>query len=174
MEDEMDNPIKRARQNKKSQKAGIAMDMNAMVDLAFLLLTFFMLTTTMLKPKAMELVMPVPDKEDETTEVLTIKESRAITLIPLPDNMLVYYQGFSEAVIEKSVYGASGIRSVLLEHRNTTDKPIIIIKAHPNSTFENLIELIDEMNITKIERYAIDQFGPKEVQLLAAAGINLQ
>ncbi|MBK7425649.1 MAG: hypothetical protein IPI60_00725 [Saprospiraceae bacterium] len=62
----------------------------------------------------------------------------------------------------------------MLEHRKTTDKPIIIIKAHPNSSFENLIELIDEMNITRIERYAIDQFGPKEEQLLAEAGANLQ
>lgn len=174
MEDEVDNPIKRARQNKKSKIGGIVMDMNSMVDLAFLLLTFFMLTTTMLKPKAMEIVMPVPGEDDETTEVLTIKESRAITLIPMPDNELLYYQGFSEAVVEKSAYGASGIRAVLLEHRNTTDKPIIIIKAHPNSTFENLIELIDEMNITRIDRYAIDQFGPKEQQLLAKSGINIQ
>ncbi|MBK7425648.1 MAG: biopolymer transporter ExbD [Saprospiraceae bacterium] len=94
IEDEMDNPIKRARQNKKSKNAGIVMDMNAMVDLAFLLLTFFMLTTTMLKPKAIELVMPVPDGDDQSTEVLTIKESRAITLIPMPDNELFYYQGF--------------------------------------------------------------------------------
>lgn len=174
IEDEMDNPIKRARQNKKSKNAGIVMDMNAMVDLAFLLLTFFMLTTTMLKPKAIELVMPVPDGDDQSTEVLTIKESRAITLIPMPDNELFYYQGFSEAVAKSSTYGASGIRAVLLEHRKTTDKPIIIIKAHPNSSFENLIELIDEMNITRIERYAIDQFGPKEEQLLAEAGVNLQ
>lgn len=172
MEDEMDNPIKRARQNKKSKSGGIIMDMNAMVDLAFLLLTFFMLTTTMLKPKAMELVMPVPDEEEQSSEVLTIKESRAITLIPMPDNDLYYYQGFSEAVVQKSEYGASGIRALLNKHRETTDNPIIIIKAHPNSTFENLVELIDEMNITRIDRYAIDQFGSKEEQLLADAGIN--
>lgn len=175
MRDEMDNPIKRGRQNKKAQSGSIIMDMNAMVDLAFLLLTFFMLTTTMLKPKAIELVMPVPDEDDdETTEVLTIKESRAITLIPMPDNELYYYQGFSEAVVEISTYGALGIRSILLDHVETTDEPIIIIKAHPESTFENLIALIDEMNITRIERYAIDQYGPKEEQLLAEAGINLK
>lgn len=174
MEDEMDNPIKRARQNKKSKTGGIVMDMNAMVDLAFLLLTFFMLTTTMLKPKAIELVMPVPDENEQSTEVLTIKESRAITLIPMPDNELYYYQGFSEALVQKTEYGASGIRAVLLKHSETTDKPIIIIKAHPNSSFENLVALIDEMNITRIDRYAIDQFGTKEEQLLADAGINAE
>jgi len=174
MEDEIDNPIKRTRQNKKNQQGSIVMDMNAMVDLAFLLLTFFMLTTTMVKPKAIELVMPVPDlDDDETTEVLNIRESRAITLIPMPDNELYYYQGFSEAVVQAATYGAGGIRAVLLNHVEQVDDPVIIIKAHPDSTFENLIELIDEMNITRIDRYAIDQFGPNEVKLLAEAGINL-
>jgi biopolymer transport protein ExbD len=174
LDDELDNPLRQARKGKKYQKEGIVMDMNAMVDLAFLLLTFFMLTTTMLKPKAIELVMPVPDNEDEELiETLEIKESRAITIIPLSDERLYYYIGFSKAEAIETNYGKDGIRKILLEHQSNTTDPIAIIKPHPESIYENLIELIDEMNITRIDRYAIDKFGESELQLLLKKGIAL-
>jgi len=174
IEEEFENPLKRNRKSRKYGKEDIVMDMNSMVDLAFLLLTFFMLTTTMLKPKAIELVMPVPDKEeDEITEVQTIKESRALTLVPLPDNELYYFKGFSKATLIKSDYGKDNIRAVLIDHRDQTEDPIVIIKAHPDAVFENLIDLIDELNISRIERYAIDKFGDNELKLIEEAGINL-
>jgi len=175
IEEEFANPLKRSRKDKRHKKDEITMDMNSMVDLAFLLLTFFMLTTTMLKPKAIELVMPVPDKDDDDiTEVQTIKESRALTLVPLPDNELYYFKGFSEAKLIQSDYGKDHIRAVLLDHRDNTEDPIVIIKSHPEAIFENLIDLIDELNITRIERYAIDKFGPNEQKLIEEAGVNLK
>ena len=174
LDDELDNPLRQARKGKKYQKEGIMMDMNAMVDLAFLLLTFFMLTTTMLKPKAIELVMPVPEKDDEEqTETLEIKESRAITIIPLSDGRLYYYIGFSKAEALETSYGKEGIRQVLLDHQSNTTDPIAIIKPHPESLYENLINLIDEMNITRIDRYAIDKFGKSDEQLLVDGGVSL-
>jgi biopolymer transport protein ExbD len=173
MEDEFRNPIKEARHGRLKDKKGIVMDMNAMVDMAFLLLTFFMLTTTMVKPKVIELVMPVPDKDEEVKEVQTIKESRALTLLPLPDNKLYWYRGFSEAEPFEAKYGAEGIRKVLLEHKTSITDPIVIIKPHPQSRFENLVDLIDEMNITRIDRYAIDEFNDFEKELLESAGVNL-
>ena len=174
MENEFYNPIKEGRSAKFKQKASITTDMNAMVDLAFLLLTFFMLTTTMVKPKVIELVMPVPDDEDtEETVVQTIRESRALTIMALPDNELYYYTGFSEEEAIDTAYGPDGIRSVLIDHNESQDDPIVIIKAHPESIFENIIDLIDEMNITRMERYAFDEFGDKEFELLSDIGVNL-
>lgn len=174
MENEFYNPIKEGRSTKHKSKANVTTDMNAMVDLAFLLLTFFMLTTTMVKPKVIELVMPVPDDEDtEEAIVQTIKESRALTILALPDNELYYYIGFSEAKAIETEYGATGIRSVLKEHQENQTEPIIIIKAHPESIFENIVDLIDEMNITRMERYAFDKFGDKEFELLSQEGVNL-
>jgi biopolymer transport protein ExbD len=174
IDDELNNPLKQSRKSRKSAKDSIVMDMNAMVDLAFLLLTFFMLTTTMIKPKAIELVMPVPDEDDsEIVEVQKIKESRALTVIPVSNNRVFYYTGFSKAELSETRFGADGIREVLQEHIDAVNEPVVILKPHPDCVFENIIDLIDEMNITKIERYAIDEFSEADKNLFDSKGIQL-
>jgi len=172
-EEEFYNPLRDKRKNRKVGNEVIPTDMNAMVDLAFLLLTFFMLTTTMLKPKAIEMVMPVSENEEQT-EIQAIKESRAMTLIPLSENRLCYFTGFSKAEVKEIEYGVDGIRKILLEHRQNLDYPVVIVKPHPESAFENLVDLIDEMNITRIERYAIGSFGKEEKELLLKSGIKIE
>jgi len=173
-EDEIYNPLKQSRKSRKFAKDSIVMDMNAMVDLAFLLLTFFMLTTTMIKPKAIELVMPLADEdESEQVEVQKIKESRAMTIIPISDNRLYYYTGYSKADLTETTFGADGIRMVLRQHSESVSDPVVIIKPHADCVFENLIDLIDEINITRIERYAIDSYGEAEQKLMDLNGINL-
>jgi biopolymer transport protein ExbD len=170
--DEFKNPIREARQGRVKVAKGVLMDMNAMVDMAFLLLTFFMLTTTMVKPKAIELVMPVTDKDKDKTETQAIRESRALTLIPLPDDELAYYFGFTDAMGQLGKYGKEGIRSILSEFKEQQSEPIVIIKPHPDSAFENLIDLLDEVNISGIERYTIDSFNGRDAEILDKAGIT--
>src|SRR3954470_24301232 len=70
----------------RAKKSSTHIDMTPMLDLAFLLLTFFMLTTTFSKPKTMELNMP--DKEGEKKEV-----NNALTVLLTGDNKICYYPG---------------------------------------------------------------------------------
>lgn len=171
--EEFKNPIKDARQGRIIQRKSIFTDMNAMVDIAFLLLTFFLLTTTMLKPKAIELILPVPDKENTPKETHIIKESRALTLIPLANDKIAYYQGYSEAKAMYSTYKPAGLRQLLVDFKNRIENPILIIKPHPESVFENLIDILDEINITKIERYTIDRLDEIDSEILAQSGIKI-
>jgi biopolymer transport protein ExbD len=166
------NPIKEARQGRVTEKKSIFTDMNAMVDIAFLLLTFFLLTTTMLKPKAIELVLPVPDQNDAKVETQHIRESRALTLIPLAEDKLVYYVGMTEAQAVFTDYTSGGLGVLLTDFQERTEQAIIIVKPHPASAFENLIDILDQLKISASERYTIDKFSEADKSILTNSGIN--
>lgn len=171
--EEFGNPIKEGRKIQKAGKQTVFTDMNAMVDLAFLLLTFFMLTTTMVKPKIMEVVMPVPKDEDRPADVQPIRESRAISILPLPDGRLYLYQGLSAETVTELAYGKEGVREKLQNLLPTIDEPVILIKPHPDSNFRNLVDILDEMNILGVSRYALDDFSEVDREILAEAGIDI-
>src|SRR6478752_6743027 len=82
---------------KRSKKVSTKIDMTPMVDLAFLLITFFMLTTTFNKPKIMEIKMPVK-KEDNTKT--NYKESETMTLVLGEENKVFYYMGLNNPKVE--------------------------------------------------------------------------
>src|ERR1044071_6498834 len=78
----------------RAKKSSTHIDMTPMVDLAFLLLTFFILTTTFSKPKTMEINMPVkPDKPEEQQK---IKDSLALTILLTENNKVVWYKGIGD------------------------------------------------------------------------------
>jgi biopolymer transport protein ExbD len=137
----------------RSKKASTKIDMTPMVDLAFLLLTFFMLTTTFNKPQTMEITMPEKVKKDDVqTEV---NEKKVLTVI-LGDNDKVYwYKGITDPEIKLSDFSATGIRKVLTEQNAATDKMIVLIKPAKESRYKNVVDILDEMNITNMQRYAI-------------------
>src|SRR5512138_1279258 len=104
---------------KGAKKVSTHIDMTPMVDLGFLLITFFMLTTTMIKPQTMEIAMPSKDKvpEEEQTKV---KASRAITIILGKDNKVFYYEGTRDEngvdpQVKSTDFSATGIRKFLIE-----------------------------------------------------------
>lgn len=142
---------------KRSKKSSTKIDMTPMVDLAFLLLTFFMLTTTFAKPQIMDITMPVkdPNKEVETP----VKASNALTIILGEGNKLYYYQGLlapgePEPELLNSDYSAKGIRQVLLRLRANPEL-VVMIKPHEESRYNNVVDILDEMAITNIKKYAI-------------------
>ena len=169
--DEFSNPISEGRKQKKVSRQTVFTDMNAMVDLAFLLLTFFMLTTTMTKPSVIELVMPVPQEKDRADDVQPIRESRALTIVPFPDNELYLFRGLDAETVKLVVYSPEGFRAELADFKANTDEPVVLIKPHPESNYRNLVDILDELNISGLRRYAIDDFGPGEKSILAEAGI---
>lgn len=156
---------------KGPKKVSTKVDMTPMVDLAFLLITFFMLTTTFSKPQMMEVGMP--DKDDKTPPTKT-KESTTLTVILGKDNAVHYFQGIPANKPEVKTTGFSeenGIRKVLLEKKNEIrqrngEDMIVIIKAQDDSNYKNVVDLLDEMAITGVTRYALVDLSQPEIDLL--------
>lgn len=155
----------------RSKKASTRVDLTAMVDLAFLLVTFFMLTTTLNKPKAMDLAMP--DKTDKT-EQAPIAASRTLTLLLGKDNRLEWFIGVpGNSLTPPTVdgFGKSGLRKVLLEEKDRVKQQsgkdmFVIIKPSDKSVYKNMVDALDEMHIANIQLYAIVDITPPEVDLL--------
>lgn len=150
----------------KAVDKNVDIDMNPMVDLAFLLLTFFMLTTTFQRPQAMELVMPAkPDKEAEVQEQ-PIKESRAMTIYLGEDNRVFWFVGVTDPEVLETSYDRTGIREVLLEKNEEIQDIVVLIKPSEASNYKNLVDILDEMAITNIQRYAIVDAMPSDDELI--------
>jgi len=151
----------------KIAKKEVDIDMNPMVDLAFLLLTFFMLTTTFQRPQAMELVMPAkPDKEAVIQEQ-PIKESRALSIYLGNENKIFWFVGLTNPVLETSDYSRNGIRKILLQKNKEIQDVVVLIKPSELSNYQNLVDILDEMAITGIQRYAIIDPTVEDESLIA-------
>lgn len=157
----------------RARKHSFRLDMTPMVDLAFLLLTFFMLTTTFAKPHIMQLTMPVKDR-DNVTEV---GRSHALTILLGQAHKVYYYFGL-HAPADLSVpvptlhttdFGPKGIRQVLLARGRQQPAPVVLIKAGPQAKYQDMVNILDEMNITDQKKYALTDLTAADRQLLPAA-----
>ncbi len=153
----------------RAKKASTKVDFTPMVDLGFLLITFFMLTTTLNKPQTMEINMPV---KDDTEVPQKVKESQTLTLILGEKNRVYYYQGLENPEVKYANFSATGIRKVLIEkdkeiRATGLDGIIVLIKATDKSRYKNLVDILDEMKITDTKRYAIVDIQPAELEMLA-------
>ena len=160
----------------KKQNAGV--DLTAMVDLAFLLITFFMLTTSMNKPQSMNLAMPDKEKPEDPSEAMKVDENRTMTILIGGDNKIMWYMGMVSNPLEgptDQTYGKNGIRQVLLEKdkraiaysNNDPEKGlIVIIRASEKSTYRNLVDILDEMAISGIKSYALVDITPEDLEIL--------
>jgi len=165
----------------RSKKQNSKVDLTAMVDLAFLLITFFMLTTSLSKPQSMDLSLPNKDEDDKPVVDTKVDENRTMTVILGENNKLTYYMGLLATPIagpKDLPYGKDGIRKELLKRKKSVleysaakGKPkngiIVIIKPTKKSNYRNLVDILDEMAITGVETYAIvPEFTPEENKLI--------
>jgi len=154
----------------RSKKQSTRIDLTAMVDLAFLLITFFIMTTTLAKPKAMDLAMP--DKDEKTKDQLPIAASRSLTLLLGSDDKLEWYLGEpGKSAPEVISYRPDGLRKLLIEKskevQEKTGKAIfVVVKPSDKSKYRNMVAVLDELNITNILMYGIVDITPPEVELL--------
>lgn len=151
---------------KRSKKVSTKIDMTPMVDLAFLLITFFMLTTTFSKPQTMEVNMPDKNKENKEAPV---KASHAITIILGENDKVYWFQGEEESTpkVEVTNYSAEGIRKVLFQkNKEIGSKFVVVIKAMQKSKYKNMVDILDEMTITNTQRYAIVKILPEDLELV--------
>jgi biopolymer transport protein ExbD len=153
----------------RSKKASTRVDLTAMVDLAFLLITFFMYTTTLQKPKAMNLAMP---DNSVKTSTLPIAASRSMTILLGANNKLEWYMGEpGKSAPTVDNYGKNGIRKAIIENAkkvadtHSGDEKLmeVVIKPSEHSTYENLVATLDEMSITNIQIYAIVPISAMEI-----------
>lgn len=164
----------------RSKKQNSKVDLTAMVDLAFLLITFFMLTTTLSKPQSMKLGLPAKEKPNEKKDDIKVDENRTMTILLGKDNKLVRYVGLLEKPVAGGIpkdftYGKEGIRKELIDRKakvfqytqDTKKGMIVIIKPSKKSNYRNLVDILDEMAIVDVPTYAIvNEFTPQETKLL--------
>ena len=191
---------------KRAKKMSTKIDFTPMVDLAFLLITFFMLTTTLAKPKTMELNLPDKDKPEDTSKV---KASTALVLILSGNNRIFYYSGLADTahVAVTNFSPTNGVRKLLIERNSDQirkinilkqklqargfDKdekknleaynaerkivqsgkntPVVLIKSDDKAKYKNLVDILDEMNICSIGKYALVNIDPVEKDMIKAA-----
>lgn len=114
----------------KQKKMNARVDFTPMVDMIMLLVTFFMLCTTLIKPQTMEISMP-SDKEDlKENQQSQIAASKAVTILLDKDNTIYYYTGKpDEAKLIKTSYGKDGIRKDLLKLNAVAQVKVKALKA---------------------------------------------
>ena len=169
---------------KKGKKLSTRVDLTPMVDLGFLLITFFMFTTTLSKPKTMEINMPFKDENLKPENESKIKASTALTLLLSKDHRIYYYEGLGDdpnnAPNVQVTYfkPKDGIRDVIinkikkveeLKQQGTltaTDKMTVLIKPDDNSTYEDLVNILDEMSINDVRVYAIVDITPVDKEFI--------
>ena len=188
---------------KKAKKLSTRVDMTPMVDLGFLLITFFIFTTTMSSPTTMDLFMPKDTDKDE--EQNKAKESGALTLLLAKDNVIYYYEGqLKEDASNFLTTNFSGIRKIIIDKKKSVIEShvhdagcqkiqekaragdparkippdpnwqkacfdrdlVVVIKPDEDATYKNTIDILDEMAISDIKRYAMVDLFPVERELI--------
>lgn len=147
----------------RAKKQSTKIDMTPMVDLAFLLLTFFILTTTFNKPKTMEVTMP--DKVTDEKEQTKINENDILNLV-LGENDKIYWWIGLTPPAEVTNFSKNGVRKLLLERNKANPKLMVLIKPKDESKYENMVDILDEMDITKTKRFAIVDFTPDDKTII--------
>ncbi|MCU0431865.1 MAG: biopolymer transporter ExbD [Bacteroidia bacterium] len=181
-------------------------DMTPMVDLAFLLLTFFVLTSQLNKPKASELIVPKPLEKNDTNTT-KIPDELAVTIL-LDGNKgkkIYYYEGKlpteSGKILDITMDPKKGLRRYILErnrkviaamndlrnqfqagkidslaydtlprtkkYKNQDDAPFFIVKWGGDATYGDVIDVIDELKIGDVSRYALTKISQPEYEVLS-------
>ncbi|MEQ8686267.1 MAG: biopolymer transporter ExbD [Imperialibacter sp.] len=148
----------------KAKKMSTKIDMTPMVDLAFLLLTFFMLATTFNKPQTMEITMP--EKPKDESEQPLVNEKRVLNLLLANNDKIYWYVGLTDPTPATTNYTPEGVRAVLVEQSNAISGLVVLIKPTEQSTYQNLVDILDEMQITNMTRYALVEPEVAETMLI--------
>jgi biopolymer transport protein ExbD len=157
---------------KKAKKHGTHIDMTPMVDLACLLLTFFMLTTAFNKPKVMEIILPEKPKENEKPPELD--KDRALNILLVENDKVLWYVGLADPnktlpVLTEADFSKDGIRKVLLQRNKELYARVANMK---KDVTEGKLKIPRDSVESRIKRfYKEDKSGPI-VLIKAADGVK--
>lgn len=152
---------------KKAKRMSTRIDMTPLVDLGFLLITFFIFTTTMSSPSTMDLFMPKDTEKEE--ELNKAKESGALTIMIGSNDRLYYYEG--KLAPDAGNFKSSNfkeIRNVIINKKKSTpiEDLVVVIKPNEEATYKNTVDMLDEMTINAIKRFALVDISEVENQLV--------
>lgn len=135
---------------RKSKKRSTRVDLTPMVDLGFLLITFFIFTTEMTRPGVMRLILP-KDTDNNTPE----PESAVITLMPAKNDQIYYYEGKDPTKLQTANFHS--IRSIILNKKSRTDPKWfeVVLKPTKDADYKNAVDILDEMKIDAVPHYAL-------------------
>ena len=135
------------------RRVGIRIDMTPMVDVAFLLLIFFMVTTVFRTPKALEINLPPKDAK------VDVAESKVFRLFILEDGRLYWKRGAATNPWTRSTMGE--LRDVLKPYEGQNEL-IMVVKIDRKTPFENMVNTLDELHHAKLSRFSINPMEDKE------------
>ena len=170
--------MRKGRSFSHNKKQIIQIDMTPMVDLGFLLVTFFVFTTTMSTPKATDLFMP----KDDITHPPPLPNSLALTLLLDDNNKVFYYNGdFKEALSASKIFETNysiyeGIGKIIRQKQKDVDAGgkfadgkkglMLLIKPTSKSVYKNVIDALDEAVINDVRKYAIVEPIKEEIDYI--------
>ena len=208
----------------KQTKMTVRVDFTPMVDMLMLLITFFMLCTSLSKPSTMELTMPSNDENQHEDQKNEAKASQTVTVYVCADDKIYYQEYDNDGTahdLTETTWGNDGIRDVLRNHvigdgtrpvnqillaveqlkadrknnplqynDSTFQKELnkikkgdtklgkiktltIVIKPTDNSSYKNMMDILDEMQILNIGTYVIDKINPDDTKLLEEKGVKM-
>lgn len=151
-------------------------DMTPMVDLGFLLLTFFVLTTSMSTPSTMPVIFPA-DPPPGAPPPPKVPEGKILNLLVSGNDKLYWYKGLEDVELNNVGYGENGLRKLVLdmqkkvksEFPNDKDENplIVLVKSNYDSRYKNMVDIVDEMNITEQGKYMLIEMEPEEIALIS-------
>lgn len=167
----------------RAKKLSTRVDMTPMVDLGFLLITFFMLATTLSKPTSMTLTVPDKQEDKKEQETEPLKASKVLTVFLGRNDDVFLLDGIAadddkaKAELQKVRFGTE-LRDAIFKSQSRINSQfekdaegnlpfVVVIKPTEVSTYKNVVDILDEMAITKTKRYAmVDFLTPSEKELL--------
>lgn len=166
----------------RSKKLSTRVDLTPMVDLGFLLITFFVFTTTISQPATMSLYLPA----DSDVHPTPIRESTALTIIPISNDKVFYYHGMLHEAEASGHYGVTdfsittGIGEIIRQKQKaidansgfTRDVMMVVIRPSDDCRYQNVIDALDEMTINLVKRYALVDLTEPEKTFMQRHGIK--
>ncbi len=140
------------------RRVGIRVDMTPMVDVAFLLLIFFMVTTVFRTPQALEINLP-PD----TKAQVQVAESKVVTVRVLPDQRAYWRRGkdpWARTTVDR-------LNTVFAQYKGNNEI-VLLIKIDRDAKFDNMVHIIDELDLANLTRFSLDTLKPEEKQEVQA------
>lgn len=164
----------------RNKKHLLKIDMTPMVDLGFLLITFFVFTTTMSTPKATDLFMPKdPTDIKDSTKLIN---DLALTVLLDDNNKIYYYNGiFNDALQANEIFETNystynGIGKIIRQKQRDIDASgkfadgrrglMLLIKPSTLSNYKNVVDALDEAVINDVRKYAILEPSPEEIKYI--------
>ena len=142
-----DRPQKGKKKRHRKRRVGVRIDMTPMVDVAFLLLIFFMVTTVFRTPQALEINLPPKDVQ------IPIAQNHILFIKVLEGDKMFWNMGDDKG--KPAGLTMSQLPPVIKSHHTADDKLVVVIKVDKEAAFHNMVDIIDELDLAKMTRFSM-------------------